>query len=169
MDYEWIYERLEPYYFHGNDRLGTDPMVLIQHLFGISSLRQTYQQIQDNLSNRWLLEYGLLDKIPHYATVRYRPAGTRHPPYLLCQSPVVPLGPVAIRKQCFSGYSFNQVNSFFAISSGTSVISTLTGIPFASTERQVLALIPLLCGSCLDCRLLLQLHGDVPCNGFHQS
>ena len=47
MDYEWLYERLEPYYCHDNGRPGTDPvvlikMVLIQHLFGIPSLRQTY-------------------------------------------------------------------------------------------------------------------------------
>ena len=37
MDYEWLYERLEPYYCHDNGRPGTDPvvlikMVLIQHL-----------------------------------------------------------------------------------------------------------------------------------------
>lgn len=55
MDHEWLYERLEPYYCHDNDRPGTDPvvlikMVLIQHLFGIPSLRQTYQRIQDTLS-----------------------------------------------------------------------------------------------------------------------
>lgn len=47
MDYEWLYERLEPYYCHDNGRPGTDPvvlikMVLIQHLLGIASLRQTY-------------------------------------------------------------------------------------------------------------------------------
>ena len=57
MDYEWLYERLDPYYCHGNGRPGTDPvvlikMVLIQHLFGIPSLRQTYQRIQDTLSYR---------------------------------------------------------------------------------------------------------------------
>ena len=39
MDYDWLYERLEPYYCHDNGRPGTDPivlikMVLIQHLFG---------------------------------------------------------------------------------------------------------------------------------------
>jgi len=38
MDYEWLYERLDPYYCHDNGRPGTDPvvlikMVLIQHLF----------------------------------------------------------------------------------------------------------------------------------------
>ena len=76
MDYEWLYERLSPYYCHDNGRPGTDPvvlikMVLIQHLFGIPSLRQTYQRIQDTLSYRWFLGYGLLDEIPHFATVSY--------------------------------------------------------------------------------------------------
>ena len=76
MDYEWLYERLAPYYCHDNGRPGTDPvvlikMVLIQHLFGIPSLRQTHQRIQDTLSYRWFLGYGLLDEIPHFATVSY--------------------------------------------------------------------------------------------------
>ena len=76
MDYEWLYERLDPYYCHDNGRPGTDPvvlikMVLIQHLFGIPSLRQTHQRIQDTLSYRWFLGYGLLDDIPHFATVSY--------------------------------------------------------------------------------------------------
>ena len=76
MDYEWLYERLDPYYCHDNGRPGTDPvvlikMVLIQHLYGIPSLRQTYQRIQDTLSYRWFLGYGLLDTIPHFATVSY--------------------------------------------------------------------------------------------------
>ena len=48
MDYNWIYERLEPYYCKDVGRPGTDPvvlikMVLIKHLFGIPSLRQTYR------------------------------------------------------------------------------------------------------------------------------
>ena len=76
MDYDWLYERLDPYYCHDNGRPGTDPvvlikMVLIQHLYGISSLRQTYQRIQDTLSYRWFLGYGLLEEIPHFATVSY--------------------------------------------------------------------------------------------------
>ena len=76
MDYDWLYERLEPYYCHDNGRPGTDPvvlikMVLIQHLFGIPSLRQTHQRIQDTLSYRWFLGYGLMDEIPHFATVSY--------------------------------------------------------------------------------------------------
>ena len=68
MDYEWLYERLDPYYCHDNGRPGTDPvvlikMVLIQHLFGIPSLRQTYREIQVNVAYRWFLGYGLLDNI----------------------------------------------------------------------------------------------------------
>lgn len=38
--------------------------VLIQHLFGIPSLRQTYREIQVNVAYRWFLGYGLLDNIP---------------------------------------------------------------------------------------------------------
>ena len=30
MDYEWLYERLEPYYCRDNGRPGTDPVVLIK-------------------------------------------------------------------------------------------------------------------------------------------
>ena len=76
MDYERLYERLDPYYCHDNGRPGTDPvvlikMVLIQHLFGIPSLRQTYREIQVNVAYRWFLGYGLLDNIPHFATVSY--------------------------------------------------------------------------------------------------
>ena len=76
MDYDWLYERLDPYYCHNNGRPGADPvvlikMVLIQHLYGIPSLRQTYQRIQDTISYRWFLGYGLLESIPHFATVSY--------------------------------------------------------------------------------------------------
>ena len=76
MDYEWLYALLSPYYCHGNGRPGIDPvvlikMVLIQHLFGIASLRQTYREILVNNTYRWFLEYGLLEQIPHFATVSY--------------------------------------------------------------------------------------------------
>ena len=77
MDYGWIYERVEPYYSRAkNVRPGTDPvvlvkMVLIQHLFGIPSLRQTHRECEVNVAYRWFLGYGLLDKLPHFATVSY--------------------------------------------------------------------------------------------------
>ena len=69
MDYEWLYERLEPYYCHDNGRPGTDPavlikMVLIQHLFGIASLRQTYREIVVNMAYRWFWDMGCWKKYP---------------------------------------------------------------------------------------------------------
>lgn len=76
MDYDWLYELLSPYYCHDNGRDGKDPvvlvkMVLIQHLFGIPSLRQTRREILVNIAYRWFLGYSLLDEIPHFATVSY--------------------------------------------------------------------------------------------------
>ena len=76
MDYEWLYARLSPYYCADNGRPGADPvvlikMVLLQHLYGIPSLRQTYREIQVNIAYRWFLGYSLLDEIPHFATVSY--------------------------------------------------------------------------------------------------
>jgi len=76
MDNDWLYERLAPYYCHDNGRPGIDPviiikMVMIQHLFGIVSLRQTHARIEDTISYRWFLGYSLLEKIPHFATVSY--------------------------------------------------------------------------------------------------
>ena len=40
MDYEWLYERLEPYYCHDNGRPGTDPVVLIKMVL-IAFVRNT--------------------------------------------------------------------------------------------------------------------------------
>lgn len=76
MDYEWLYEKLEGYYCHDKGRPGIDPvvlikMVLLQHLYGIPSLRQTWREIQVNVAYRWFLGYGLLEQIPHFATVSY--------------------------------------------------------------------------------------------------
>lgn len=60
MDYDWLYERLAPYYNHAVGRPGTDPvvfikMVLIQHLFGLRSLGQTYRELMANIAYRWFL------------------------------------------------------------------------------------------------------------------
>lgn len=77
MDYDWIYERVAPYYTTtGKGRPSVDPvvlvkMVLIQHLYGIPSLRQTYREIEVNVAYRWFLGYNLLTPIPHFATVSY--------------------------------------------------------------------------------------------------
>ena len=75
MDYGWLYERLDPYYKH-EGRPPVDPvviikMVLLQHLYGIPSLRETWRRINDSIAFRWFLGYNLLDRIPHFATVSY--------------------------------------------------------------------------------------------------
>lgn len=46
-------------------------MVLIRHLFGIPSLRQTWRECDVNVAYRWFLSYDLLEHIPHFATVSY--------------------------------------------------------------------------------------------------
>ena len=76
MDYDWLYGRLSPYYCEDNGRPGIDPVVLIkmallEHLYGIPSLRQTHREIEVNVAYRWFLGYSLLEKIPHFATVSY--------------------------------------------------------------------------------------------------
>ena len=76
MDYDWLCERLSPYYCADNGRPGTDPvvlikMVLIQHLFGIASLRQTYQEIQSKYSIPLVLGIQSTGRDPHFATVSY--------------------------------------------------------------------------------------------------
>ena len=76
MDYDWLYERLSPYYCENNGRPGIDPVVLIkmallEQLYGIKSLRQTHREIEVNVAYRWFLGYNLLEKIPHFATVSY--------------------------------------------------------------------------------------------------
>ena len=71
MDYDWLYERLNPLYNDKVGRPGTDPvvlikMVLIQHLFGIPSLRQTWPECDVNVAYRWFLGYDLLEHIGYY-------------------------------------------------------------------------------------------------------
>lgn len=71
-----IYEIVEELYCPDNGRPGVDPVVLfkivlLQHLFGIPSLRQTLREIQDNNAYRWFIGYGLNEPIPHFATVSY--------------------------------------------------------------------------------------------------
>ena len=68
VDFSKIYEMVEPLYCKDNGRPSIDPvvlfkMVLIQHLFGIPSLRQTHREIQVNLAYRWFLGYNLLEEI----------------------------------------------------------------------------------------------------------
>jgi len=83
VDFEEIYPMVEPYYCEDNGRPAVDPVVLIkiiliQHLFGIRSLRQTLKEIAVNIAFRWFLGFGIDTPVPHFATVSYAFA-TRFP------------------------------------------------------------------------------------------
>lgn len=76
VDFNHIYDLVEHLYCEDTGRPAVDPVVLvkivmIQHLFGIKSLRQTVQEVDMNIAYRWFLGYDLTTPIPHFATVSY--------------------------------------------------------------------------------------------------
>ena len=46
-------------------------MVLIQHLYGLASLRRTAEEVPLNIVYRWFLGYGLQEETPHFSTISY--------------------------------------------------------------------------------------------------
>lgn len=76
IDFSKIYEFVEGLYCQDNGRPGIDPvvlfkMVMIQHLFGISSLRKTADEVSLNIAYRWFLGYSMNEKTPHFSTISY--------------------------------------------------------------------------------------------------
>jgi len=76
VNWERIYEMVEPLYCEDNGRPAVDPvvlvkMVLIQHLYGLPSLRRTAEEIYLNTAYRWFLGYTLQEETPHFSTVSY--------------------------------------------------------------------------------------------------
>jgi transposase len=76
VDFCHIYDFVEDLYCEGNGRPSVDPVVLfkivlIQHLYGIPSLRRTMQEINMNIAYRWFLGYTLNEELPHFSTVSY--------------------------------------------------------------------------------------------------
>lgn len=76
VDFSRIYEMVEPLYSEDNGRPSVDPvvlfkMVLIQHLYGLPSLRRTDEEVQMNVAYRWFLGYTLQETTPHFSTVSY--------------------------------------------------------------------------------------------------
>jgi transposase len=83
VDFNEVYPIVEHLYCEDNGRPAVDPvvlikMVLIQHLYGIKSLRQTVKEIDMNIAYRWFLGFGIDTPIPHFATISYAFA-TRFP------------------------------------------------------------------------------------------
>ena len=67
---------VEPLYSEDNGRPSIDPvvlfkMVLIQHLYGLPSLRRTADEASANICYRWFPGYTLQEETPHFSTVSY--------------------------------------------------------------------------------------------------
>jgi Transposase and inactivated derivatives len=76
VDFEHLYDFVEDLYCEDNGRPSVDPVVLfkivlIQHLYGIPSLRRTMKEIEMNIAYRWFLGYTLNEQLPHFSTVSY--------------------------------------------------------------------------------------------------
>lgn len=76
IDFTELYAFVEDKYSKKMGRPSVDPVVLIkilmlQHLYGIKSLRRTVEEINVNVAYRWFLGYNLTEKIPHFSTVSY--------------------------------------------------------------------------------------------------
>lgn len=76
VDFTKLYEFVEELYCEDNGRGSIDPvvlfkMVLIQHLYGLPSLRRTASEVRVNMAYRWFLGYSLQEETPHFSTVSY--------------------------------------------------------------------------------------------------
>ena len=76
VDFNRLYKMVEPLYCEDNGRPSIDPvvlfkMVLIQHLYGLPSLRRTAEEVKLNVAYRWFLGYTLQEETPHFSTVSY--------------------------------------------------------------------------------------------------
>ena len=83
VNFDRIYDMVEYLYCNDNGRPSVDPvvlfkLVLIQHLYGIRSLRQTVKDAEVNVAYRWFIGYTMAQPIPHFATISYAFA-TRFP------------------------------------------------------------------------------------------
>ena len=76
IDFDAIYDIVKDLYCEDNGRPSIDPVVLfkivlLQHIYGIPSLRRTLAEINMNMAYRWFLGYAINDAIPHFSTVSY--------------------------------------------------------------------------------------------------
>ena len=76
VDFSKVYDMVEPLYCADTGRPSIDPvvlfkMVLIQHLYGLNSLRRTAEEVSLNVAYRWFLGYRLQEETPHFSTVSY--------------------------------------------------------------------------------------------------
>ncbi len=76
IDFNFVREKLSPFYCDDNGRPPVDPVVLFKiyflgFLYGIRSERQLMREIEVNLAYRWFLGYKINEPIPHHSTLSY--------------------------------------------------------------------------------------------------
>ena len=76
VNFHRIYEFVDDLYCKNNGRPSIDPVVLfkivmIQHIYGIPSLRRTLEEVNMNVAYRWFIGYPLNEQVPHFSTVSY--------------------------------------------------------------------------------------------------
>lgn len=76
INFDHIYDIVKELYSEDNGRPSIDPVVLfkivlIQHIYGITSLRRALEEVNMNIAYRWFLRYSLSDAVPHFSTVSY--------------------------------------------------------------------------------------------------
>lgn len=76
VDFTHIYDIVEDLYCSNNGRPSIDPvvlfkMILIQHLYGLPSLRRTAEEVQMNIAYKWFMGYLLNEPTPHFSTLSY--------------------------------------------------------------------------------------------------
>lgn len=74
IDFSKIYGFVEELYCEDNGRPSVDPVVLfkivlIQHIYGIPSLRRTLEEVNMNLAYRWFIGCPINEAVPHFSTV----------------------------------------------------------------------------------------------------
>ena len=79
IDFNFIYDLVEPLYAEERGRPSIDPVVLfkmslIQALDGIRSEEKLVDAIHHNMAYRWFLGYGLTEPIPDHSTISYNRA-----------------------------------------------------------------------------------------------
>lgn len=76
IDFRKIYQFVEKLYCEDNGRPSIDPVVLfkivlIQHIYGIPSLRRTLEEVSMNPAYRWFIGYPLNEAVLHFSTMSY--------------------------------------------------------------------------------------------------
>lgn len=76
VDFGKIYGIVDELYSEDTGRPSVDSvvlvkMVLLQHLYGLPSLRRTAAEVDVNVAYRWFLGYRLREETPHFSTLSY--------------------------------------------------------------------------------------------------